>query len=77
MFPVTIAGKIVGCFALVCGLIVMSLPIPSVVSQFSFYYEKERNRQAHCTNDSVSARTKDALRGMVHKMTTKLKYTSL
>ena len=79
MFPVTMAGKLVGCLALLCGLIVMSLPIPSVVSQFSFFYEKERNRQAHCARESeASKRVKDALKGVAEGVTRKLsKYSSL
>ena len=77
MYPQTLAGKLFGCLALLCGLIVMSLPIPSVVSQFSFFYEKERNRQAADTRKSTCVRVKELCTDFVRKTTRRFKYSSL
>lgn len=42
--PKTTIGKMVACIALVSGVIVMSLPVPSVCSNFTYYYNIEKNR---------------------------------
>lgn len=43
--PVTGVGKVVGCFCAITGVLFIALPVPVIVSNFAYYYSKERNRQ--------------------------------
>lgn len=45
MAPVSAIGKLAGSFTALCGVMMMALPVPSVCSNFSRLYEKERNRE--------------------------------
>nr|AAB02603.1 potassium channel homolog [Polyorchis penicillatus] len=45
MHPVTFWGQIVGSMAVVCGVLTIALPVPVVVSNFEYFYTKERNRR--------------------------------
>lgn len=45
MYPTTFWGKIVGAMAVVCGVLTIALPVPVVVSNFEYFYTKERNRR--------------------------------
>lgn len=45
MFPVSVSGKLIGSFALLFGVIMISLPIPTVVTNFTYLYEKEKSRK--------------------------------
>ena len=43
--PVTSLGKIIGGFCAACGIIVLALPIPIVVSSFMYFYNLEKENQ--------------------------------
>ena len=45
MTPVSVSGKIISSLTVVCGVMMMSLPVPSVVSHFSHFSTKEENRK--------------------------------
>lgn len=45
MAPQTFWGQIIGGFAVVCGVLAIALPVPVVVSNFEYFYTKERNRK--------------------------------
>ena len=45
MYPETFWGQIVGAMAVVCGVLTIALPVPVVVSNFEYFYTKERNRR--------------------------------
>ena len=34
-----------GCFCAITGVLFIALPVPVIVSNFAYYYSKERNRQ--------------------------------
>lgn len=40
--PVTPAGKIIGTLCIICGLLIVALPITNIFNKFSKYYEKQR-----------------------------------
>ena len=43
--PKSIAGKIIGSCCAVCGIIVLALPIPIIVSSFMFFYNMDKENQ--------------------------------
>nr|ABD59027.1 voltage-gated potassium channel [Physalia physalis] len=45
MYPTTLLGKLIGFVAVVCGVLTIALPVPVVVSNFEYFYTKERNRR--------------------------------
>ncbi|XP_065663518.1 potassium voltage-gated channel subfamily A member 2 [Hydra vulgaris] len=43
--PVTLAGKMIGMFCSISGVLVVAIPIPVIVSNFEYFYKEERNRR--------------------------------
>ncbi|KAF7660706.1 hypothetical protein LDENG_00276100 [Lucifuga dentata] len=41
MFPVTVGGKLVGSMCAIAGVLTISLPVPVIVSNFSYFYHRE------------------------------------
>lgn len=41
-YPVTLAGKLIGTLCIVCGLLVVALPITIIFNKFSKYYERQK-----------------------------------
>ncbi|XP_054623058.1 potassium voltage-gated channel subfamily A member 7-like [Dunckerocampus dactyliophorus] len=55
MYPVTVWGKLVGSMCAIAGVLTISLPVPVIVSNFSYFYHREtecedRSRYAHITS---------------------------
>ncbi|XP_037607485.1 potassium voltage-gated channel subfamily S member 3b [Sebastes umbrosus] len=46
--PVTLAGKIVATLCIVCGLLVVALPITIIFNKFSKYYQRNKALEAQC-----------------------------
>ncbi|XP_060918672.1 potassium voltage-gated channel subfamily S member 3-like [Labrus mixtus] len=42
-FPVTLAGKIIGSLCIVCGLLIVALPITNIFNKFSKYYQRQKH----------------------------------
>lgn len=45
MYPETLFGQLIGAMAVVCGVLTIALPVPVVVSNFEYFYTRERNRR--------------------------------
>ncbi|KAJ8253611.1 hypothetical protein COCON_G00202230 [Conger conger] len=41
MYPVTVGGKLVGTMCAIAGVLTISLPVPVIVSNFSYFYHRE------------------------------------
>ncbi|XP_070705642.1 delayed-rectifier potassium channel regulatory subunit KCNS3-like [Pempheris klunzingeri] len=46
--PVTLAGKIVATLCIVCGLLVVALPITIIFNKFSKYYQRNKAMEGQC-----------------------------
>lgn len=46
VFTHSAAGKLIGSFTAVCGVLVMALPIPIVVDNFADYYQEQKKLEA-------------------------------
>lgn len=49
MYPVTIWGKLVGSMCAIAGVLTISLPVPVIVSNFSYFY----HRETECEDETV------------------------
>ncbi|NWI71189.1 KCNS3 protein, partial [Todus mexicanus] len=51
-YPVTLAGKLLGTLCIICGILVVSLPITIIFNKFSKYYQKQKEIDPdQCNND--------------------------
>ncbi|XP_074548594.1 potassium voltage-gated channel subfamily S member 3a [Halichoeres trimaculatus] len=41
-FPVTLTGKLIGTVCIICGLLIVALPITNIFNKFSKFYERQR-----------------------------------
>ncbi|XP_054474088.1 potassium voltage-gated channel subfamily S member 3b [Anoplopoma fimbria] len=46
--PVTLAGKIVATLCIVCGLLVVALPVTIIFNKFSKYYQRNKAMEGQC-----------------------------
>ncbi len=42
-FPVTLAGKLIGTLCILCGLLIVALPITNIFNKFSKFYHRQRH----------------------------------
>lgn len=54
MSPVTVGGKIVGSMCAVAGVLTIALPVPVIVSNFSYFYHRENEEGDHNTYTHVT-----------------------
>ncbi|XP_051249451.1 potassium voltage-gated channel subfamily S member 3a [Dicentrarchus labrax] len=50
-FPVTLAGKLIGTLCIVCGLLIVALPITNIFNKFSKFYERQRQMDLRKSNN--------------------------
>ncbi|KAM3183518.1 hypothetical protein ACTXT7_010190 [Hymenolepis weldensis] len=45
MYPQSALGKVVGCLCAIAGVLTVALPVPVIVSNFNYFYTKERENE--------------------------------
>ncbi|XP_035282537.1 potassium voltage-gated channel subfamily S member 3-like [Anguilla anguilla] len=50
-YPVTLAGKLIGTLCIICGLLVVALPITIIFNKFSKYYQRHKAMDADQGDD--------------------------
>ena len=43
--PDTFSGKVIGSLCAICGVLTIALPVPVIVSNFDYFYQRERARK--------------------------------
>nr|XP_046269884.1 potassium voltage-gated channel subfamily S member 3-like [Scatophagus argus] len=49
-FPVTLTGKIIGTLCIICGLLIVALPITNIFNKFSKFYQRQRRLDLRNSN---------------------------
>lgn len=49
MCPITLAGKVVGTFCAIAGVLTIALPVPVIVSNFNYFYHRETEAEERLT----------------------------
>ncbi|KAM6918052.1 delayed-rectifier potassium channel regulatory subunit KCNS3-like [Lycodopsis pacificus] len=50
-FPVTLAGKLIGTLCILCGLLMVALPVTNIFNKFSTFYERQRHIDLRRSNN--------------------------
>lgn len=50
-FPVTLAGKMIGTLCIICGLLIVALPITNIFNKFSKFYQKQKHMDSRQSNN--------------------------
>ncbi|KAI9541003.1 hypothetical protein NQZ68_035290 [Dissostichus eleginoides] len=56
-FPVTPAGKLVGSVCILCGLLIVALPITNIFNKFSKFYERQKVIEAKAEPSTATSRS--------------------
>ncbi|XP_056608965.1 LOW QUALITY PROTEIN: potassium voltage-gated channel subfamily A member 7-like [Triplophysa dalaica] len=54
MYPMTVGGKLVGSMCAIAGVLTISLPVPVIVSNFSYFYHRETECESNHDYTHVS-----------------------
>lgn len=54
-FPLTLPGKLIGTLCILCGLLIVALPITNIFNKFSKFYQKQKAMDAGQKNNEPSA----------------------
>ncbi|XP_071775043.2 delayed-rectifier potassium channel regulatory subunit KCNS3 [Centroberyx gerrardi] len=63
-FPVTLAGKLVGTLCIICGLLIVALPITNIFNKFAKFYQRQKHmdislRSCNALQDGVLLHMRD------------------
>ncbi|XP_059209701.1 potassium voltage-gated channel subfamily S member 3-like [Centropristis striata] len=50
-FPVTLAGKLIGTLCIICGLLIVALPITNIFNKFSKFYQRQKHLDLKQSNN--------------------------
>ncbi|KPP75374.1 potassium voltage-gated channel subfamily S member 3-like [Scleropages formosus] len=52
-YPVTLGGKLIGALCIICGLLVVALPITIIFNKFSKYYQRQKAMDVYQGNNDM------------------------
>ncbi|XP_030628570.1 potassium voltage-gated channel subfamily S member 3a [Chanos chanos] len=52
-YPVTLGGKVIGTLCIICGLLVVALPITIIFNKFSKYYQRQKAMDVSVSNNKM------------------------